>query len=92
MKKRYAMAVDTRRCVACNACVIACKTENRVPDGGFRCWTVQETSGTFPELALEVRSERFGSNPRYYTITYTARDGGGSTTKTETIRVGPNND
>jgi Fe-S-cluster-containing dehydrogenase component len=58
MRKRYAMAVDTRRCVACNACVIACKTENRVPNGGFRCWTVQETSGTFPDLALEVRSER----------------------------------
>jgi tetrathionate reductase subunit B len=58
MTKRYALAVDTRRCVACNACVIACKTENRVPNGGFRCWTVQETSGTFPELSLEVRSER----------------------------------
>ena len=58
MTKRYAMAVDTRRCVACSACVIACKTENRVPNGGFRCWTVQETSGTFPDLALEVRSER----------------------------------
>jgi Fe-S-cluster-containing dehydrogenase component len=58
VKKRYAMAVDTRRCVACSACVIACKTENRVPNGGFRCWTVQETSGTFPDLALEVRSER----------------------------------
>lgn len=58
MKKRYAMAVDTRRCVACGACVITCKTENRVPNGGFRCWTVQETSGTFPDLALQVRSER----------------------------------
>ncbi len=58
MTKRYAMAVDTRRCVACNACVIACKTENDVPNGGFRCWTVQETSGAFPELALEARSER----------------------------------
>ena len=58
MKKRYALAVDTRRCVACSACVIACKNENRVPNGGFRCWTVQETSGTFPDLALEVRSER----------------------------------
>ena len=58
MSKRYAMAVDTRRCVACNACVIACKTENRLPEGGFRCWTAQEARGTFPELALEVRSER----------------------------------
>jgi Fe-S-cluster-containing dehydrogenase component len=58
MTKRFALAVDTRRCVACSACVIACKNENRVPNGGFRCWTVQETQGTFPELSLEVRSER----------------------------------
>jgi Fe-S-cluster-containing dehydrogenase component len=56
--RRLAMAVDARRCVACSACVIACKTENRVPDGGFRCWAVQETRGRFPDLALEVRSER----------------------------------
>ena len=50
MKKRYAMAVDTRRCVGCNACVIGCKTENRLQSGGFRDWIVQETSGTFPSL------------------------------------------
>lgn len=58
MSPRYALAVDTRRCVGCSACAIACKTENAVPDGGFRCWAVQETSGAFPDLALEVRSER----------------------------------
>jgi tetrathionate reductase subunit B len=58
MTARFAMAVDARRCVACSACVIACKNENEVPLGGFRCWTVQETHGTFPDLALEVRSER----------------------------------
>ena len=58
MKKRYAMAVDTRRCVGCSACVIACKTENRLPHGGFRDWIVQETSGRFPGLSMEIRSER----------------------------------
>jgi tetrathionate reductase subunit B len=58
MSPRYAMAVDTRRCVGCNACVIACKTENALPEGGFRDWVVQETSGAFPALSLEIRSER----------------------------------
>jgi Fe-S-cluster-containing dehydrogenase component len=56
--KRYAMAVDTRRCVGCNACVIGCKTENALPEGGFRDWIVQEVWGTFPDLAMQIRSER----------------------------------
>jgi Fe-S-cluster-containing dehydrogenase component len=56
--KRYAMAVDTRRCVGCNACVIACKTENALPEGGFRDWIVQEVWGTFPDLSMQIRSER----------------------------------
>ncbi len=58
MKRRHAMAVDTRRCVGCNACVIACKTENGVPDGGFRDWIAQEVRGAFPDLSMEIRSER----------------------------------
>jgi Fe-S-cluster-containing dehydrogenase component len=56
--KRYAMAVDTRRCVGCNACVIACKTENALPSGGFRDWIVTEVRGTFPDLSMQIRSER----------------------------------
>ncbi len=58
LKKRYGMAVDTRRCVGCNACVIACKTENALPEGGFRDWIVQEVWGKFPDLAMQIRSER----------------------------------
>jgi Fe-S-cluster-containing dehydrogenase component len=56
--KRYGMAVDTRRCVGCNACVISCKTENAVPNGGFRDWITTEVRGTFPDLTMEIRSER----------------------------------
>jgi Fe-S-cluster-containing dehydrogenase component len=56
--RRYAMAVDTRRCMGCSGCVIACKTENAVPEGGFRGWVVEEVWGTFPELAMQIRSER----------------------------------
>ena len=58
IKKRYAMAVDTRRCVGCSACSLACKAENDLPIEGFRSWVETETKGTFPNLAMEIRSER----------------------------------
>jgi Fe-S-cluster-containing dehydrogenase component len=57
-RKRYAMAVDTRRCVGCEACVLACKAENGVPLTSFRDWIVSETRGTYPNLEMEIRSER----------------------------------
>ncbi|MCF7801655.1 MAG: 4Fe-4S dicluster domain-containing protein [Candidatus Marinimicrobia bacterium] len=55
---RYAMAIDTRRCVGCSDCVVACQTENDVPVGYCRDWIVESMSGTYPELQLEIRSER----------------------------------
>lgn len=54
----YGMAVDTRTCVGCAACVIACKTENDVAEGFTRDWIFTTTSGAFPNLSVEVRSER----------------------------------
>ncbi|HNH33859.1 MAG TPA: 4Fe-4S binding protein, partial [bacterium] len=30
---RLAMVIDTRKCVGCMDCVVACKTENQVPEG-----------------------------------------------------------
>jgi Fe-S-cluster-containing dehydrogenase component len=56
--QRYAMAVDTRTCVGCAACVIACKTENRVAPGHARDWIVTATDGVFPTLRMTIRSER----------------------------------
>jgi Fe-S-cluster-containing dehydrogenase component len=55
---RYGMVIDTRRCVGCMDCVVACKTENGVPDGASRDWIAQETTGVFPDLHLEIRTER----------------------------------
>ena len=57
-EKRYAMAVDTKRCVGCGACVIACKTENRIPLGFTRDWITEEVRGRSPNLHMEIRSER----------------------------------
>ena len=55
---RFGMVIDTRKCVGCMDCVIACKTENGVPDGYCRDWIVSELRGEFPNLSLEIRSER----------------------------------
>jgi Fe-S-cluster-containing dehydrogenase component len=52
------MAIDTARCVGCMDCVVACKTENRVPEGFCRDWITTDARGRFPDLALEIRSER----------------------------------
>ena len=54
---KYAMVIDQRRCVACMACVVSCKTENNVPEEVFRTQVVEEVQGTFPKLTMELRSE-----------------------------------
>ena len=55
---RYGMAIDTRLCVGCMDCVVACQTENDVPTGFCRDWITTEVRGTFPQLSLEIRTER----------------------------------
>lgn len=55
---RYAMVMDTKLCVGCADCVVACQTENNVPEGYCRDWIVENVNGTYPLLKLENRSER----------------------------------
>ncbi|MCY1720620.1 4Fe-4S dicluster domain-containing protein [Prolixibacteraceae bacterium Z1-6] len=55
---RYAMAVDTKKCVGCSDCVVACQAENKVPIGFCRDWVVEIVTGKFPEVKVELRSER----------------------------------
>ena len=55
---RFAMVIDTRKCVGCMDCVVACQTENSVPQGYCRDWITTEVRGAFPTLSLEIRSER----------------------------------
>ncbi|HEX9161501.1 MAG TPA: 4Fe-4S dicluster domain-containing protein [Thermoanaerobaculia bacterium] len=58
MTKRYAMAIDTLRCVGCSACVLACKSENRLPNEVQRAWIETDLRGVYPNLAMEIRSSR----------------------------------
>lgn len=55
---RFGMVIDTAKCVGCMDCVVSCKTENEVPEGFNRDWVVQDVTGSFPTLHMEIRSER----------------------------------
>jgi len=42
---RYGMVIDTRRCVGCRACVVACKIENKTPPGVNYTVVVEQAFG-----------------------------------------------
>ena len=48
-KKRYAMLIDLRKCIGCNACAVACKSENDVPLGVWRSWVKKVEKGKYPD-------------------------------------------
>lgn len=48
--KRYAMVIDLRRCIGCDACMVACKAEFDVPLGVFRTWVPYKVVGTYPNV------------------------------------------
>lgn len=56
--KRYAMVLDSRKCIDCKACVVACKAENQVPLGVFRNWINIEKSGEYPRLRTSFDPEQ----------------------------------
>ncbi|BDU77359.1 4Fe-4S dicluster domain-containing protein [Mesoterricola sediminis] len=56
--RRYIMVLDSRKCIDCKACVVACKAENRVPLGRFRNWINAEREGAFPRLRASFDPEQ----------------------------------
>lgn len=55
---RYGMSVDVVRCIGCQACLVACKTENQVADGVYRLRIRTTVVGTYPKLVGEFRVEQ----------------------------------
>jgi len=58
MPKRYALVVDSRKCINCKACVVACRAENRVPLGHSRNWIDEEHRGVWPDLLASSEPEQ----------------------------------
>ena len=51
----YGMGVDVDKCIGCNRCAVACKTENGVPDEPFyfRTWVERYTIARDGEVVVE---------------------------------------
>jgi len=56
--KRYALVIDTRKCINCKACVVACRAENQVPLPNSRNWIGEEHRGTWPKLLAAFEPEQ----------------------------------
>jgi len=55
----YGMVIDTHRCIGCDSCILACKSENNTPDrarGQSFNWTdlITRTTGTYPNARFEA--------------------------------------
>lgn len=48
--RRWAMVIDTRRCIGCSACTVACIAENNLPPGVTYRTVPEVEDGTYPNL------------------------------------------
>ena len=54
-KHHWVMVIDLRKCIGCQSCVVACKSENNVPLGVYRTWVdVYQTGDTVPDARGDI--------------------------------------
>ena len=56
--KRYALVIDSKKCINCKACVVACRAENKVPLAYSRPRINEETRGEWPKLMAVFQPEQ----------------------------------
>lgn len=49
-ERRWVMVIDTRKCVGCHACTVACIAENKLPPGVVYRPVIEEEVGTYPNV------------------------------------------
>ena len=57
-QKRYVLVIDSRKCIDCKACVVACRAENNVPLPYSRNWIDEERRGEWPQLLAAFEPEQ----------------------------------
>ncbi|SDF68254.1 4Fe-4S dicluster domain-containing protein [Sporolituus thermophilus] len=56
--KRYGLVYDSNKCIGCQSCSVACRAENKVPDGVSRLqvW-IEGPKGRFPNLVMDFHRQ-----------------------------------
>ena len=55
--KKLGIVYDSNKCVGCQACALACKAQNNVPDGVSRLQVHVEIKGKFPKPRMDFHRQ-----------------------------------